>query len=105
MKGKISFSGMKPKHSVERVLEREMERWLAQEERPNAPEPSHYQVRITSESEAPFYYCRVDAEVDGCRWIANESGKTPELALRNSLKRMRVSRVQNNSNYLTSLTA
>lgn len=105
MKERISFFGMKPKHSVERVLEREMERWLAQEERPNAPEPSHYQVRITSEREEPFYYCRVDAKVDGCRWIANESGKTPELALRNSLNRMRVSRAQGQLRHLTSKTA
>lgn len=92
MKGKIHFTGFKPKHTVERAIASEMERWFSQETHPAHSGNCFYSVHVTSEGDLPFYYCRVDAVIGDCRWLSNEAGKSPLTALANSLKKMRVCR-------------
>lgn len=93
MRGEIRFIGIKPNRALEKVVEREMDRW-AQKETAAPVKDSWYEVKLTKESETlsstPFYYCSVDAEVGACRWIAAEAGRTPLDALSKALKRVRV---------------
>jgi hypothetical protein len=90
MKGTIAFSGLRPKHTVERAMISELERWISRETSPWSAEPCSYSVHLTSEGDLPFYCCRVEVVIGDCRWRANESGKSPLSALANTLKRMRV---------------
>jgi hypothetical protein len=91
MKGMIEFSGFRPKHTVERGMASELNRWISRELSPDTSEPANYTVRVTGEGGLPFYYCRVEVVMGACRWLANEAGKSPLSALAKCLKKMRVS--------------
>lgn len=90
MSGKIVFVGIKPKHALENMVRREVDRWVAKERRTYPPEPASYEVKVSCENTDHFYYCRIDAEIGGCRWLANEGGRTLLDALAKTLKRMKV---------------
>lgn len=68
----------------------ELERWISREIAPTDGEPPSYSIHVTGEGDLPFYYCRVEVVIGGCRWLANEAGKSPLSALANTLKKMRV---------------
>ncbi|MGZ3652739.1 MAG: hypothetical protein ACXVB9_14120 [Bdellovibrionota bacterium] len=91
MKGTIHYSGFRPKHTVERAIVSDLERWLSRETQA-PPEPCSYTVHFFREGDPAFYYCRVEAVTGECRWHSNEAGKSPLSALAKALKKMRVCR-------------
>jgi len=91
MTGKrILFVGMKPKKSVSRYVEREVEKWISQEQSALISGRAEYFVEVAREEAFPFYQCSVEVGFGPYQMRSNEGGKTLEAALSNSLRRMRV---------------
>ena len=87
---RILFIGMKPKCSIKRMVESELERWISQEKSPLVAGPAEYQVKIEKEEVFPFYRCSIEVGFGACRLKAQEGAKTLQAALSHALRRMRV---------------
>lgn len=91
MEGKrILFVSMKPKRSMVRYVECELEKWVDREQSALVPGRAEYEVRIEREESSPYYHCFVDMGFGPCRLRSQEGGKTLQVALNNALRRLRV---------------
>lgn len=87
---KILFVGMRPKRSLSRQVECELEKWINEEQSALLPGKADYQIKVEREEAYPYYQCSVEVSFGPCKLKAQEGGKTLQAALSNSLRRMRV---------------
>ena len=87
---RILFLGMKPKRSVTRQIEAELEKWIAQEQCALMPGSAEYEVKVEKEEAFPYYHCFVEIGFGPHRFKSIEVAKTLQGALSNALRRMRV---------------
>lgn len=87
---RILFIGMKPKKTLARYVECELEKWISQEQSALMPERAEYRVEVACEEVHPYYQCSVEVGFGPYKLRSNEGGKTLQAALSNALRRMRV---------------
>ncbi len=98
---RILFIGMKPKRSVQRYVECEIEKWIEREQSALMPGRAEYQIKVEREETHPFYHCSIDLGLGPCTLKAQEGGRSLHVALSNALRRLRVTtspRIMKNMN-------
>lgn len=89
VKGNTQFFGMKPTRSLQRYVERQIEKWIERQQTLLFfPKSGSYEVQIERTSEFPYYECALEVRLGGREWRGRDSGRTLHDALNGALRRL-----------------
>ncbi len=91
----VSFYGMKPTKSQQRLVQKQIEKWISlNKEAVMLPSESSYHAIIDHERNLPLASCRLEIQMDGKSWVSFDTGKSFQDALFHALKHLRMSPTQ-----------
>lgn len=97
----IYYYGIKPAKSVQRLVQKQIEKWFYREQLTLMPADTSYWVKFEKENLQPFIFCHLRIQLGTKRWEASDCGKTLQDALLQSLKHLKSSLIEPRS-YLES---
>lgn len=83
----IRFYGMKPTKALERMVAKQVEKWIAREQALSASSMAGMYC-VTIEKELSFTSCQVRIQIDARVWESQDTGKTAQDALFHTIRRL-----------------
>ncbi len=91
----MSFYGMKPTKTQQRLVHKQIEKWIAREQSLLLlPSEISYDVTIEKEPGLPLSTCHLHIRIGPRTWESHESGKTSEHALIHAIEHLHSSWVE-----------
>jgi len=92
--GRVEFFGMKPTRSLQRHVERQIEKWIERQQTLLFfPKTGNFSVQIERATECPKYECAIEVRIGTREWRSYEEGRTLQDALMATLKHLKISQV------------
>jgi len=86
----ISFYGMKPTKSQQRLVQSQIEKWIAREQSLSIfPKDGSYRVSIEKEPNLPFITCHLRIQIGSRVWESHDTGKVVHEALFHAMHSLR----------------
>ena len=88
--GRVQFSGMRPTRSLQRDVERQIEKWIEREQSLLfLPRTGSFVAHIERTSEFPYYECALEIAIGAREWRSFEGGRTLHDALKSALRHLK----------------